>query len=385
MHTRYRIGVLAGLVLLLAGPGGLARPASAEAATCGTAWSVAPSPNAGSVDDELRGVGAASATDTWAVGSSVDAATGKTRTLTQHWDGSAWTMLPSPYRASNANVLRATVAISGSDVWAVGASTTPVHVSNTLTEHWGGSAWKIVPSADAGGPANGELWGVAASSARDVWAVGSYANGPDRTLIEHWNGSRWTLVPSPNEGASPNRLLAVAAVGPNDVWAVGNFGEEGLEQTLVEHWNGSAWTVVPSPNVGADNNRLKAVTAVSANDVWAVGYAGLGTLVEHWDGATWRVVASPNPSSIADLAGIAAVSATDVWAVGGYLDQTALVLRTLVEHWNGERWDVIASPNVPPSDNRLNAVAALAAGQLAVGSYFSELGPVQTLIEQRCS
>jgi hypothetical protein len=57
----------------------------------------------------------------------------------------------------------------------------------------------------------------------------------------------------------------------------------------------------------------------------------------------------------------------------------------LVEHWNGERWDVIASPNVPPSDNRLNAAAALAAGQLAVGSYFSELGPVQTLIEQRCS
>jgi len=385
MQTRHRIGLLAGLVLLLAGPGGLARPAPAHAATCGTAWSVVPSPNAGSVDDELAGVSAVSSTDTWAVGFSVDAATRASRTLTEHWDESAWTVVPSPNPARNSSVLRATAAVSGTDVWAVGASGTPVNVSKTLTEHWDGSAWKIVPSADAGGPANGELNGVAAVSARDVWAVGSYAKGPDRTLVEHWNGSRWTLVPSPNVGPSPNRLFAVDAVGPSDVWAVGSAGESGIEQTLVQHWDGSAWTVVPSPNVSPEDNRLKAVSAVSANNVWAVGVAGLATLVEHWDGSKWSVVASPNPSSSADLAGVAAVSPTDIWAVGGYLDDTTQVLHTLVEHWNGKRWDLVASPDVPPSDNRLNAVAALPAGQWAVGSYFSELGPLKTLIEQRCA
>jgi hypothetical protein len=386
MQTRQRIGLLAGLVLLLASQGGLGRPAPAQAVTCGTEWSVAPSPNVGSAFDELRGVSAASATDAWAVGSSVDAATFASRTLTQHWDGTAWTLVPSPNRTNQGNVLRATAAVSGSDAWAVGASFTQVNVSKTLTEHWDGSAWKIVPSANAGGPANGGLFGVAAVSARDVWAVGSFAQGPPRTLIEHWNGARWTVVPSPNAGAAPNRLFAVDAVGPNDVWAVGTAGEEGSEQTLVQHWDGSAWTVVPSPNLSPENNRLTAVAAVAANDVWAVGVAGPGTLVEHWDGATWSVVASPNPSSSADLAGVAAVSANDVWAVGGYFDETAQVLRTLVEHWDGAAWEVVASPNVPPSDNRLNAVAALPARQWAVGSYFaSEVGPVQTLIEQRCA
>jgi hypothetical protein len=62
---------------------------------------------------------------------------------------------------------------------------------------------------------------------------------------------------------------------------------------------------------------------------------------------------------------VAAVSATDVWAVGGYFDETAPGLRTLVEHWNGAVWEVVASANVPPSDNRLNAVTALAARQWA--------------------
>jgi hypothetical protein len=389
MQTRHGIGLLAGLVLLLASQGGLGRPASAQAVTCGTEWSVAPSPNAGSAFDELRGVSAASASDAWAVGSSVDAATFVSRTLTEHWDGSAWTLVPSPNRANQGNVLRATAAVSGSDVWAVGASFTQVNVSKTLTQRWDGSVWKIVPSANAGRPINGGLFGVAAVSARDAWAVGSYDTGPaDLTLVEHWNGSRWAVVPSPNVESADNRLFAVDAVGPNDVWAVGSAGDEvaELERTLVEHWDGSAWTVVPSPNLGPGNNRLTAVAAVAANDVWAVGVAGIGTLVVHWDGATWSVVASPNPSSSANLAGVAAVSASDVWAVGGYFDETARVLRTLVEHWDGSAWSVVASPNVPPSDNRLNAMTALPARQWAVGSYFaSEVGPVQTLIEQRCA
>src|SRR5690349_8242869 len=109
------------------------------------------------------------------------------------------------------------------------------------------------------------------------------------------------VVPSPNVTVGTNQLLGVAAVAANDVWAVGSSDDPPNEatNTLIEHWDGSAWTVVASPNVGPDNT-LYAVTAQAAGDVWAVGAAldvtsGYHqTLVEHWDGSAWTVVASPN-------------------------------------------------------------------------------------------
>ena len=39
------------------------------------------------------------------------------------------------------------------------------------------------------------------------------------------------------------------------------------------------------------------------------------------------------------------MSASDVWAVGYYQDTSAGTYQTLIEHWNGTAWSVIASPN----------------------------------------
>ncbi len=63
----------------------------------------------------------------------------------------------------------------------------------------------------------------------------------------------------------------------------------------------ASWGVVASPNVGTNFNQLHGVAAVTASDVWAVGYQYnsndiASTLVEHWDGSGWSVVASPNPT-----------------------------------------------------------------------------------------
>jgi hypothetical protein len=58
--------------------------------------------------------------------------------------------------------------------------------------HWNGTAWSRVPSP-AGGPG---LLAVTATSATSAWAVGDYstASGQPRTLIMHWNGTRWSLL-----------------------------------------------------------------------------------------------------------------------------------------------------------------------------------------------
>src|SRR5204863_435092 len=82
----------------------------------------------------------------------------------------------------------------------------------------------------------------------------------------------WTVIDSPNQGTSLINLYGVAAVSANDVWAVGAYYNGTAKQTLTEHWNGTAWSVVSSPNVGSGNNSLSGLAAVSANDVWAVGY-----------------------------------------------------------------------------------------------------------------
>src|SRR5204862_547524 len=102
---------------------------------------------------------------------------------------------------SRSSYLSGVAAVSANDIWAVGGS---------LIEHWDGSNWSVVPSpSPSAGYSN--LYGVAAVSANDVWAVGSSGYDPFQTLTEHWNGRSWSVVPSPNPGIY-SQLNGVAAV-----------------------------------------------------------------------------------------------------------------------------------------------------------------------------
>src|SRR5262249_39614478 len=146
---------------------------------------------------------------------------------------------------------------SSQDVWAVGASDAANYVRSTLVEHWNGTAWSIVSSPNSGG--YDYLSSVAVVSSTDVWAVGSTAaddNSPSQTLVEHWNGTAWSVVSSSGPGTRNNYLAAVAPIAANDVWAVGSYENviNGPYRTLIEHWNGTAWSVVPSINIGSLSN-----------------------------------------------------------------------------------------------------------------------------------
>jgi hypothetical protein len=226
-------------------------------------------------------------------------------------------------------------AVSATDAWAVGSYPPPSigAPSRTLIEHWNGTAWTQMPSPNPARSA--ELSGVAAVSATDAWAVGSYSSAgisAQRTFIEHWDGTAWSQVPSPRSGG--HYLYAVAAISPTDAWAVGS---------LIEHWNGTAWKQVPL-QYPAGFAGLYGVAAVSATDAWAVGADRRGTLVEHWDGTAWKLVPSPSPGSIFNyLFGVAATSASNAWAVGAYAPVCGLSL-TLAEHWDGTRWERVPTP-----------------------------------------
>ncbi len=298
-----------------------------------------------------------------------------------------WSVVASPNIGPNYNQLFGVAAVSTGNVWAVGDyGSSTVGFEQTLIEHWNGWNWSIVSSPNVSKSDN-YLTGVAAVSVSDMWAVGAYNSfsSPEQTLIEHWNGKNWSIVPSPNPGSSGNSLNAVAVVSSSDVWAVGQYSTGVIGNgILIEHWNGTSWNVVPSPNVD-NNGNLYSIVAVSASNVWAVGeYVNSSTvsdqtLIEHWNGSSWSVVASPKESG---LLGVAAISSRNVWAVG-YSNRSNLnTLYTLIGHWDGKGWSVVTSPNAGSNINTLYGVAAVLDNNVwAVGVYYTSSGIAQTLIE----
>jgi len=394
-----------------------ASPASAATPTVAIVASpdVTPGTPPAPTGNQLVAVAAASPTSVWAVGSynSGTAATPLDQTLIEHFDGTSWTVVPSPDQsnvngATVQNELLAVSADSPTDVWAVGyyvdVNAYGYPVDQLLVEHYNGTAWSLLPSTsqpfDVFSPRSGmnQFLGVDALSPTNVWAVGRYNNGSSpQTLAEHFDGTTWTWVSTVDPGTTADLFSSVTTDGSGNLYAAGYQASSGPDQTLVEQYNGTAWTVVASPNTSATvNNQLNSLSATSATDVWAAGsYAGgtatapvNQTLLEHFNGTAWSIVASPDtgPGAGNILTSISADSTTDVWAVGDAVAGTAAspVLQTLVEHYDGTAWSIVASPNAGTSvSNSLGGAVAISPTDLwTVGSSSPGTPPLsQTLVE----
>ncbi len=253
----------------------------------GTAWKQVASQNPGgsSHDNVLAAVAATSSGNAWAVGAYSDGTADQTLIL--HWNGTAWKKVASPDPGGTArnNFLNGVTATSAGNAWAVGRYFNGT-AYRTLILHWNGTAWKQVASPNAGSPADNQvLASVTATSAGNGWAVGSYNIGAiAQTLILHWNGTAWKKVASPDPGGPSHShfLFGVAATSAGNAWAVGGYVKTGPEQTLILHWNGTAWKAVASPDPGGSTqfNDLAGVAATSARNAWAVGVYSNGTAIQ---------------------------------------------------------------------------------------------------------
>jgi hypothetical protein len=273
----------------------------------GKSWKMQRSPNPSRSWNELYGVDAVSPTNVWAVGA-FRGHGGHYEPLIEHWNGKEWKVQPSPHQIANAETssLAGVAAISSTSAWAVGVAcfcgltSLPQHY--TVVEHWNGKRWKVKQPREPGGdhcPTG--LNGVAATSSANAWAVGysdvciSYDPQSSRNLIEHWNGKAWRVQRSPNPGRHNGftPLNGVAATSATNAWAVGSYNNGTTVQPLVLHWNGTAWRVKPTTNPdGFTAERLKGVAATSRTNAWAVGSYNNGTtdqaLALHWNGHAWR-------------------------------------------------------------------------------------------------
>jgi hypothetical protein len=315
----------------------------------------------GRPDFPLTDVAVVSAKDVWGIGGDIDQA------KIFHWDGTRWSEMAhqDPPGASFAGI----DAQSTNDVWVVGTKFgqeyAPDTVENdTLIEHWNGTQWSVLASPN---PMRRSNWlgGVAALSPSDVWATGHSEGhsespaGQAETLTLHWDGQTWSIVPSPN----PGRLLNVAGGpgtdGAGGVWAGGHYLDDldDPDEALYMRWDGKAWQVVPPPRGDASRLSVGAFAGSSANDVWAVGSEPTGSfLIAHWDGSICKEVKAELPpgSEDSDLAlhDVVAPSADEAWAVGSYQLTTRVGSVTLVkdepvlERWDGSAWRLVKLPPI---------------------------------------
>lgn len=322
----------------------------------GAGWQLVDSPNPDSARNILLDVDAAPGAPIWAVGVSGGATGPNEQTLVLRWDGVGWTHVASP-NPGTGNRLRSIDILGPDDAWAVGdySGAATNGWGQPLVLRWDGAAWTHVPAPQLGTEA--KLNAVSAIAPNDVWAVGTlYANARYTSLILHWDGVRWSQVDAPHVGSTTygNYLYGVAALSPSEVWAVGAW--DAGRSTLALRWNGVSWAHVSTPNGAAsdvDRHILQKVERGAAGELWAVGrsyWSGLcggsdaaayrsRVLIERWDGAAWAFVPGEDPSGPGGCTG-QRNELEDVVSIGGETitaghwydsDLSQQIFKTLIE------------------------------------------------------
>ena len=201
------------------------------------------------------------------------------------------------------------------------------HVFRTLAEHWDGSAWSVVPTPNPG--SNGDhLYAIDAVSPDNVWAAGQQLGGdsPDQGLVEHWDGQKWSVVPVPTPAAASLVMLDGITASASQVWVAGEADSpEGGGQPLVEGYQNGTWTIARLPTIpdGSNWTNLWGIT-MAGGSVWAVGtYVNPATdnnndLVLQGTNGSWSIDPAPNPGSGSNILGGITNVDGQLWSAGIY-------------------------------------------------------------------
>jgi hypothetical protein len=199
----------------------------------GLAWSVVPSPNSGSGNNYLNNVSCPQPNACMAVGSAAGLP------LFESWNGSAWSIVPNPNPAGALSVELSDVTCTNpSFCVAVGDKQVASMSYPTLIEMWDGTSWSIVPSPSKPSSDENILDAVACTDPSNCVATGHWSDAndtTDQTLIERWDGKSWSIVPSPNTSTTlQNNLSGVTCSAQTQCFAVGGASTTGASQTLIE-------------------------------------------------------------------------------------------------------------------------------------------------------
>jgi hypothetical protein len=368
----------------------------AAPASAADGWTIQPTPNpSGSQSSQFQDISCTSATACTAVGYYAPSSGPVAQTLIESWDGNTWSIQPSPNASGPAgnlvSYLQGVSCTSASSCMAVGNSDDTSGVQ-TLAESWNGSTWTIVPTPNPSGSTISFLLGVSCFSSTNCFAVGyqSATGATTETLAEHWDGTSWSVQTTPDQNDSTSdRLAAISCASAARCSAVGEYqANSGVENTMVEHWNGSSWLIQPSPNPsGSVFNELGGISCTTATNCVAVGAAETAShtqvsLAEYWNGTTWVIQSTPNrPVAIYSELDSVSCTAISQCTAAGYFEPASGRFETVAEHWNGTSWVLDGTPNPAGARQRyLYGIDCVEHGNCnAVGYYQPESGPSVTL------
>lgn len=272
----------------------------------GGGWSIVPSPSPGTGGNQLNGAACVAGT-TFCIGVGYYYASGGNDQTLVEYDGK---VVSSPDVGTSGSVLNGVACVTISDCWAVGDSSTSTVGSQTLTEHYDGTSWTVATSMDVTG-SNDYLYGVSCDSTVRCVAAG-YSSGAtsSQTLVEENDGGGWFIPTSPSPSTSTNQLNGVTCDTDNFCSAVGYYYTGSGYDALIEQSTGGAWTVASSADPGSYNLLYG---AGCTSGCFAVGDQSTATsfastLIEQHTGDPSRtsVRCTPDPVAVGRAAGCTA-------------------------------------------------------------------------------
>jgi hypothetical protein len=234
-----------------------------------------------------------------------------TETLAEYWDGTTWTVQPTPDPAGGSNITLSSVACGSADACVAVGGYSNGHGNVFLAEIWDGATWSIQSVPLPAGGLGGGLASVSCSSPTSCTTVGVYADSSNTNLpyAARWNGTRFTVetVPLPADGSlgtfddvscSPSPSMKCEAVG---WYFVSGQGE--IATTLAEGWSGTGWSIqtTTTPD-GAQGGAYplglschRATSCVSVGE----GFNSEGDLsvgwAQVWNGSSWSDLTTTEP------------------------------------------------------------------------------------------
>ena len=236
----------------------------------GTSWALADNPTLESDQSEVWSVSCVASTYCVAAGEYIPPGAPNFDTLVESWNGISWSVVSSPNASSTqANDLLGISCLSTTNCTAVGVYGTASGGGLTLIESWNGTSWSITPSPNVGAVPDDLLFSVSCTATTFCMAVGTNdASGGGTTLAEAWDGTSWSVVPSANLTSNLDSLDAISCPSSTYCVAAGHEPASADNPPLIESWDGTSWAIDSTPATGGE---LYGASCSSVSSCFAVG------------------------------------------------------------------------------------------------------------------
>lgn len=198
--------------------------------------------------------------------------------LAESWNGSSWSVQPTPNPVSTTTsyILNAVWCLSAESCNAVGNSFTGSG-AETLAESWDGTSWSIQPTPNPSASADGDFANLSCAPKGVPCKAVGYSSS-NETLVESWDGTSWSIDNTPQiPNATQSSFSDVSCTSERACTAVGSYFNDSVsgELALAERWDGTNWTIEqttdpPVVETGSATN-IAGPSATMNGTVWPDG------------------------------------------------------------------------------------------------------------------